>query len=178
MEQKYADILICRTGQGDMTAFEELYNQLSRKVYAFAMTIVKNSAVAEDIMQETFVRVYNAASDFKGSGSGVSWIMRIARNLAYNALSRRQAEPEENIDTEKSSDNTECSVIERIAVEEAMDTLDENERQIITLHAVVGMRLHEIAQIMDQPLGTVKWRHSAALKKLRNILDESEAKQR
>ena len=107
MEQKYADILICRTGQGDMAAFEELYNGLSRKVYAFVMTIVKNPSAAEDIMQDTFVRVYNAASEFKGGGSGVSWIMRIARNLAYNTLSRRQAEPEENIDAEKSSNDTE-----------------------------------------------------------------------
>lgn len=178
MEQKYADILICRTGQGDMAAFEELYNGLSRKVYAFVMTIVKNPAAAEDIMQDTFVRVYNAASEFKGSGSGVSWIMRIARNLAYNTLSRRQAEPEENIDAEKSLNDTESNVLERIVIEQAMETLDENERQIITLHAVVGLRLHEIAQIVNQPLGTVKWRHSAALKKLRNILDESEAKQR
>lgn len=177
MEQKYADILICRTGQGDMTAFEELYNELSRKVYAFVMTIVKNPAAAEDIMQDTFVRVYNAAADFKGSGSGISWIMRIARNLAYNTLARKQAEPEEKIDSEKTSDSTENNVVERIVIQQAMKSLDDNERQIITLHAVVGMKLHEIAKIMEQPLGTVKWRHSAALKKLRNILEESEAKQ-
>lgn len=177
MEQKYADILICRTGQGDMAAFEELYSQLSRKVYAFVMTIVKNPASAEDIMQDTFVRVYNAAADFKGSGCGVSWIMRIARNLAYNTLARKQTDSEEKIDAEKASDSTENNVLNRVVIQQAMQSLDDNERQIITLHAVVGMKLHEIAQIMEQPLGTIKWRHSSALKKLRNILDESEAKQ-
>ncbi len=171
MDNRRADELIRMVGQGDMTALEELYNSLSRGVYALVMTIVKNTSAAEDIMQDTFVRVYNAAPDFKANGAGVAWIMRIARNLALNAVTAKKILPEDSLAAMPSSVTAENSAIDRVMINRALDKLTEQEREIVTLHAVVGMTLGEIAKLTDQPLGTVKWRHSAALKKLRSYLD-------
>ncbi len=172
MDNKTADLLIRKTGQGDMNAFEQLYNELSKGVYALALSIVKNKSAAEDIMQDTFVRVYNAASGFNSSGAGVAWIMRIARNLSITAVSARISEPEEKIDEEKSYIGTEASAVDRLMLENALQALNDNERRIITLHAVTGLKLNEIANILDEPLGTIKWRHSEAMKKLRKSLGE------
>ena len=164
---------------GDMQAFEQLYNELSKNVYAFALSIVREKTAAEDIMQDTFVRVYNAASGFTAGGTGIAWIMRIARNLAMTAVTARKTEPEERIDEEKSYSGTESQAVTRLAIEDAMKVLNETERQIITLHAVSGMKLNEIAAIIDEPIGTVKWRHAEALKKLRRVLgEESEVSRR
>ena len=178
MDNRTADLLIRQTGQGDMNAFEQLYSGLSRAVYSFALSIVRDSAAAEDVMQDTFVRVYNAASGFTASGAGVAWIMRIARNLAMTLVSARKFEPEDKIDEERSYTGTESSVVDRLMLEQAMETLTDAERQIITLHAS-GLKLNEIARITDEPLGTVKWRHSEALKKLkRSLSDEKEVSRR
>ena len=170
MDNSTADLLIFKTGQGDMAAFEQLYNELSKSVYAFALSIVKNPAAAEDIMQDTFVRIFNAASGFRGGGKGIAWIMRIAHNLAISYVTAKTAEPEEKIDEEKSYNDTEASASDKIDIDAALGSLNEAERKIIILHAVSGLKLNEIAEILGEPLGTIKWRHSAALKKLKEKL--------
>ena len=70
MDNKTADRLILALAGGDMSALEALYSELAPVVYAFANSIVKNDTAAQDIMQDTFVRVYNSASSFKATGFG------------------------------------------------------------------------------------------------------------
>jgi len=172
MENRRADELIRRIGHGDMQALEELYKDLSRAVYGFVFSIVKNRTAAEDIMQDTFVRVYNAASAFRASGSGVSWVMRIAHNLSINAVKKKSTE--EFADLQKTAEDTANTAIDRTLINSALEKLSETERKIVVLHAVSGLTLSEIALVLDEPLGTVKWRHAAALGKMRKILKESE----
>lgn len=173
MDNRTADRLIEKTGQGDKTAFEELYNGLSKAVYAFAYSILKNEAAAQDVMQDTFVRVYRHSASFKPSGSGVAWIMRIAKNLCVTAASKPITEPVERIDTSgKRAPSAEESALGKTNISAALDCLSDDERRIITLHAVTGLTLKEIARIVDEPLGTVKWRHSQALKKMKRLLGE------
>ena len=174
MDNKTADGLICKIGQGDMSALEELYNALSRGVYAFALSIVRDTSAAEDIMQDTFVRVYNAAPCFRAGGAGVSWVMRIAHNLAINAVKAHPVQPEDQIDIFRSFSGAESSAVDRVMINAALDSLSETERKIVVLHAVMGMKLNEISEIINEPLGTVKWRHSAAVRKLRKMLSDAE----
>jgi len=174
MENRTADALIRKIGMGDMTALEELYNALSKAVFAFALSIVKNRSVAEDIMQDTFVRIYNSASAFKVGGSGVSWVMRIAHNLAINAVKSRHYTVDELEDDMSVVTNTDSAITDRITLNQALSRLGDTERKIVILHASVGLTLSEIAEILGEPVGTVKWRHSGALKKLRKMLEETE----
>lgn len=171
MDNNTADALILRISQGDMSALEELYNGLSRGVYAFALSIVRDKTMAEDIMQDTFVRVFSAASAFHAKGTGISWVMRIAHNLAINSVKTRSCVPENESEKNAPTADTEGAAVERVMIKNALDRLDDAEREIVALHSVVGLTLAEISQIVGQPLGTVKWRHATALKKLRKMLE-------
>ena len=173
IDNKKADVLICAVAGGDMSALEQLYSGLAPAVYAFARSIVKDDTAAQDIMQDTFVRVYNSASGFKAQGYGKAWIMQIARNLSINYLTARTStEPEELIAEHPSVDSTSDAAEARVMLSRAMDTLTDAERETVILHAVSGLKLERIAEIFAEPLGTVKWRHSRAMKKIRAAMAE------
>lgn len=174
MDNKKADQLIRRVAAGEMSALEELYDALSDRVFAFALSIVRNRDTAEDIMQDTFVRIYNAASGFSAEGAGLSWIMRITHNLAINSVRERKHLPPEELENESAPDSCEGLAVGRVLIADALEKLSDTERRIVVLHAGGGLTLGEIAQVLSEPLGTVKWRHASALKKLKRLLGEKE----
>lgn len=171
IDNKAADRLICEIAAGDMSALETLYRELAPGVFAFARSIVRDDATAQDIMQDTFVRVYNSAPNFRASGLGKAWIMQIARNLALNAVMRRQdSEPQEVIEERAAGESTEDCVEARVMIDHALNVLTDAEREVVVLHAVSGLKLDAVARIIGEPLGTVKWRHSRAMKKIRTAM--------
>lgn len=177
MESHEFDKLICQVAQGNSDSLELLYNACAKGVYALAYSIVRSHAVAEDIMQDTFVRVWASASSFTSKGNGRAWIYRIARNLSLNAVTRRKADSldaltEDNGDRLASDTSTETSAVTSYSIDQALSSMPEKEREIITLHSMCGLTLNEIASYLDAPLGTVKWRHAQALKKLRTMLSD------
>ncbi len=175
IDNRAADSLICAIGQGDMSALERLYSELAPAVCAFARSIVRDEAAAQDIMQDTFVRVYNSAGAFRPCGLGCAWVMQIARNLSLNALTRfSRTEPVESGPETAAADSTEDSAEARVMIVDALDSLSDAERQVITLHAVSGLKLDEVARVMNEPLGTIKWRHSQAMKKIRAAMSAGE----
>ena len=177
MEAHEFDILIEQVACGSSESLEKLYNACAKGVYALAYSIVKSHAAAEDIMQDTFVHVWNSASTFTAKGNGRAWIYRIARNLALNAVTRNRTDSlnaitEENGDRLASDTSTEESAVVGHSIETALLSLGDREREVITLHSMSGLTLNEIAAMLDIPLGTVKWRHAQALKKLRSVLSD------
>lgn len=177
MESHEFDILIKRVADGDTDSLEQLYNACAKGVYALAYSIVKSHASAEDIMQDTFVRVWASASKFTATGNGRAWIYRIARNLSLNAVTRGKTDSldamtEAQGDMLADSTSTENSAVTTHSVDEALSSLPDKEREVITLHSMGGLTLQEIAVTLDVPLGTVKWRHAQALKKLRHLLSD------
>ncbi len=177
MESHEFDILIMNVAQGDSDSLEQLYNACAKGVYALAYSIVKSHAAAEDIMQDTFVRVWSSASTFTSTGNGRAWIYRIARNLSLNAVTRGKADSldaitEETGDRLAALDSTENSAVMGHSIDSAISSLGDKEREIITLHSMSGLTLNEISDLLDVPLGTIKWRHAQALKKLRALLSD------
>ena len=101
--------------------------------------------------------------------------MQIARNLSLNAVTRTPGgEASEVIDDRASWENTEDSAEARVMINAALDRLSESQREVVVLHAVSGLRLEEIARVTGQPLGTVKWRHSQAMKIIRAAMADGE----
>lgn len=163
------DDLIIRVGQGDTDAFYELYIQARTPVYGFALSLTKNRVDAEDIMQDTFIRVRAAAHKYQPRGMGLSWILTITRNLALNLLANRARTSELSEELPwQSPESTE----DRAVLDAALHILDDIERQIVTLHLVSGFKHRETAKLLELPLNTILSKYSRALKKLKSYLTE------
>ena len=161
--------LILRIAGDDRQALETLYRETSASVYGFVLSIVRSSHIAEDIMQETYLKIYTSAKGYRPQGKPLAWILTIARNLSLMKLREKEAS---NIPLEPDwgvarSDGNLKKTVDRLVLETALRILSEEERQIIMLHDVSGMKHREIADIMSIPLPTVLSKYRRALSKLR-----------
>ena len=166
------EALICAVADGSMTAFQELYEQASRAVYGYALSIVKNRYDAEDIMQDTFIKVREAAHLYRAQGTPMAWLLTITKNLAYmkfradaRTVYSEQLKSEEEPDLSGIGDT-----LDRMVLKAALSQLDEQERQIVILHAVSGLKYREIADMLGLPLGSVLSKSHRSLKKLQQYL--------
>lgn len=167
LEQCLADM-----ASGDRTAFEDLYNLTHASIYAFALSVVGNAHDAQDIMHDTYLKIYSAAPFYQAKGTPMAWILTIAKHLSVSLLRERkknaEISPEEWDQHIPPSEDTERE--ERISLTEALKHLTEEERQIVILHAVSDLKHREIAHLLDLPLATVLSKYRRALKKLENNL--------
>lgn len=173
---KVDEALFVRIGQGDRNAFEELYVQTERAVYAYVFSILKNPEDTQDVVQDTYLRIRAAAHLYQPQGKPMAWIFTIARNLTHN-LQRRNVRSVylEDGDLENRKDFSYVTdPTDRLILEAAMELLSEEERQILLLHALSGMKHREIAKSMGVPLSTVLSRYQRSLKKLRKFLSGQE----
>ena len=150
---------------------------LEPRIAATIKSMLGNTMEAEDIGQETFIRLYNAIGNFRGESSLETYAVRIAINLSLNELNRQKRrnlffssrEPEEN-----EAVDTECQTAEkedtRDMVNRALQTLKPGFKSIIVLRLVNGYSVKETAQILNIAEGTVLSRLARAQQKLRKIL--------
>lgn len=173
-QQPIDESLFPRIGQEDRAAFEELYHLTERAVYTYALSLLKNPHDALDVTQETYLKVRASAHLYVPQGKPLAWMFTIARNLS-NTLLRRSGR---NVSAEAVllEDDLGHSYIQdptdRLALAAALDRLEEQERQIVLLHVVSGLKHREIAQDLDLPLGTVLTRYHRGLRKLKQFLTE------
>ena len=167
------DRALRRVANGHTDALETIYTQTSSAVYSYILSIVKNPEDAEDILQDTYVKVCLNASQYSSQGKPMAWILTIARNLSLMKLraGKRMSDiPEyewEAIVDESARFNTE----DRMVLEAAVAGVSDEESQIVMLHAVAGLKHREIADMLDMPLATVLSKYNRALKKMRRIIE-------
>ena len=164
----YLDKCIEETAIGNMEGFRNLYEETKSSVYGFALSILKNPDDAEDVLQDCFVKIYGAAGDYKSQGKPLAWIFTITINLCLQLIRDKQKTADiSEEDWEKfigTSDHV--SIEDNIVLTEVLKTLDEEDRQIVVLHAVSGMKHREIADFLKIPLSTVLSKYNRSLKKL------------
>lgn len=168
------DNLILNTARGNEQAFHELYEATRTAVYGFALSIVKNRQDGEDVLQETYISIYQGAGGYQRQGKPMAWILRIARNHALMKLrdhKKHQALPLEEMEGWLEGQQ-QLSSEDKMVLEAAMKALTEDERQIIALHALGGIKHREIADILDMKLSTVLSKYHRGLKKMRDIIGE------
>lgn len=90
MSDRSIESKIEETGKGDAQALTELFDELRMPIYLLAHAMLRDHALAEDVVQETFLRVMTRASSYQRTGSGRAWILRIAKNITYDALRLQQ----------------------------------------------------------------------------------------
>ncbi len=165
------EVLLQKISLGDRDAFEEFYEQTKASVYGFALSLLKNVHDAEDVMQTCYVNIYNAVSQYKPLGKPMAWVLTITKNLCYEKLrsQSRQGEMTEYCENNISLSKN-MNVEDRMLVEFCLEKLKEDERKIIVLHAVSGLRHREIAGLLGVPLGSVLSKYKRALEKIKKHL--------
>lgn len=166
--------LLARLAGRDKQALSELYHQMKTIIYSFALSILKNKADAEDVMQETFIKIYAAAGSYRSQGKPEAWMLTIARNLCLMRLRENKKtgalSPEELLlaDPCRPMENR----LDQIMLDAALNTLSTEESQIVILHALVGFKHREIADFLGLGLSTTLSKYRRALKKLQKELKE------
>lgn len=161
-------------GADDKAAFERLYLASERAVYSYVFAITKNADDTHDIVHDTFLKIREAAHLYKPQGKPLAWMFTIARNLT-NSHYRRRSHLGETADQDLSNDISLSYVndpTDKIVLQAALNILNEQERQIVLLHAVSGLKHHQIAADLGIPLSTALSQYHRALKKLRQQLGE------
>ncbi len=174
--------LIRRLQARDPNAMADLYDRFGRMIYALIFRIVRNSAAAEDLVQETFLRVWNRVQAFdREKGALGPWVLAVARNRAIDYLRSVDGRMAQNaFDLEKMEQpsqfgdfENEILNLDRVRLlKEAFEKLTPNQRIVLELAYYEGLSQSEMAARMKQPLGTVKTWVRTALKTLREQLGE------
>ena len=168
---------IMQVAEGDQQAFARLYEATASAVYGFALSILKDHTLAEDVMQDTYLQIHASAGKYLPQGKPMAWVLRIVRNLSLMKL--RQLKNNGAVSVEESWDLCEARDLisesnNKILIRAAMQVLTDEERQIVTLYAVSGMKHREIASLLELPLPTVLSKYRRALVKLRKRMEERE----
>ncbi len=166
------DGLLLRVGRGDREAFARLYSLTRGAVYALALSLLGDSHEAQDVAQDTFVKVWESAPSYRSEGSPMAWLLTVARNLARSRLRRssRQAELDEEEWNAIPADAPAVAPEDRAVLQEALFRLGAEERKVVLLHAVTGLKHREIAQLLGLPLSTVLSKYHRGLKKLKALM--------
>jgi RNA polymerase sigma-70 factor (ECF subfamily) len=185
--------LLRRCARGDAAAYRELVERVEKPLVNFILRFVGERNVAEDLFQETFVRVVKTLGSFRPEASLTTWIFTIARNLSLDWLKAKRRHREMALDAATSEekgriiyfkdvlrsgaaapeDRAELTEDER-RVSASLSKLSPIKREALVLRIYAGLQYSEIARIQNAPVGTVKFRIHEALKDLSQLMGAGE----
>lgn len=168
---------------GDGQAFEQLLNKYLSSVYNFVFQMARDREVADDIVQETFIKAWKHLADFDRERSFKTWLFTIAKHTAFDCFKKKKALPFSAFD-----DGEGGSVFEEVGgdqvlpdeilgreeavadLDRALAKLPDGSRNILLLAYREDLSLQEIAEVLGEPYNTVKSRHNRAIRKLRQVM--------
>lgn len=175
--------LISRAALGDRAAFAALYAATSAKLFAVSLRIVRERPLAEEALQDSFVNIWNHASDYAQAKSApLTWMTAIVRNRSLDIVRRTREEPDVDEElTARLADPGASPAAEAEGradarrIERCLAELEASERQTIALAFYHGLTHSELAQHLRRPLGTVKTHVRRGLAKLKDCLLRADA---
>jgi RNA polymerase sigma-70 factor (ECF subfamily) len=186
--QTDADIML-RVKAGDQSAFEYLVQKYRRPMVSFMYRMARNSAAAEDLAQEVFLRVYRSRENYEASAKFTTWLYRIATNLAVNhARDSRHERPEVQVSLDEPDDDTgttlelpdaslnaEQQMVRRermLAIRRKVEALPEQQRLAVIMHKYQQMDYKQIAEVLKKSESATKSLLFRAYETLRDQLKE------
>ncbi len=189
-EAAYDVTLIKRFHTGDDAAFEEIMQRYHAKIFTLANNLLRNTADAEEIAQDTFIRAHRGLENFRGDSSLATWLYRIALNLARNrywyffrrrrqdtiSLERPIGEENDSTFSDFIASESHTPVQETVTQEfsdlvaACMEKLDPRHREILNMRNVLNLPYDDIARAVGINVGTVKSRIARARENLRKLL--------
>ena len=180
--------LVKRTQEGDTQAFDELIMKYSRKLYGLVYNMTSNKEDTHDLLQDIFAKAYRSLGRFRGNSTFYTWIYSIAVNMTLNFLKKRKRRSGYSFDDVDSGIQNDPAFIDQRhhsnprrqsnihelqkKLNEAMQTLSEEHRAVVTMFDIQGMPHAEISQILGVSEGTVRSRLYYAHKQLQGYLEE------
>ncbi len=184
---------LSRVALGDRVAFRTLYDQAGAHLLGVILRINSDRAQAEELLQEVFIKIWNAASSFDAQkAQAMTWMTSVARNRAIDSLRRRQTEPHE-VRSRHSADDEEEDMLNQFAsdapgpmellgqavqakaIKVCLGGLNREQQQSLALAFYEGLSHAEVAEHLGQPLGTVKSWVRRGLQGLRTCLERAGA---
>jgi RNA polymerase sigma-70 factor (ECF subfamily) len=175
--------LMLRIAQGDQRAFETLYDLFSGILFATAYRVLNNQAAAEDVVQDTFIQIWQKAPQYDpAKGKPLTWAVTLTRNRSIDRLRSTQRRSRMQDDLQAESETFEQfdgrSSLDAISsaetsqrVRDAVNKLPADMREAIELAFFGSLKQSEIAERLNTPLGTIKARIRRGMTKLQNMLD-------
>ena len=167
IEAYIADIAL-----GKMDALSKLYELIKTDIYAYALSKLASKPDAEDVTHDTFVLIYKHAKQYRAEGKPLAWIFTIELNLIRKLCNSQR--PNLSLDEAIGTKSSESDFTNQIINSQFLK-LSPEEREIITLHVVSGLKHREIAKLLDKPLSTVLSKYNRAIKRLQAEVREVEA---
>lgn len=176
-----------RAREGDLSAFEQLFNKHQKRVYNIALQMLGDESEAADITQEAFVKVYRSLSKLNSDAAFVTWLKTITINLCRDILRKRGNTKVSSLDEPKTADDgseiafdvpdstndpekkLQSALVEG-AVRSAISRLAPYYREVVVMACIDGMSIDEIAKVLGSPAGTIKSRLSRARTELKRHL--------
>jgi RNA polymerase sigma-70 factor, ECF subfamily len=174
--------LMRRVTRGDQDALAELMTRWTRPVYSLALRILRNAELAEEVTQDVFLKVWKHASLFEEQrGAFSSWVLTMTHHGSIDALRRAKARGSQ---VTSILDNVLSATLpsprpgvtpwQRLRLEQALATLPERQREVVELAYYGGHTREEMAQILKEPVGTVKTRLRDAIQRLAEVFRDPE----
>lgn len=164
--------------KGDMAAFEELYQRHHRRVYSICLRMLQNAYEAEDLTQDVFIQLYRKVGSFRGDSAFTTWLHRMTvnqvlmhfrkRNVKYEKTTEEGETPDQIVTG--TSDPDRMPIVDKIALENAIEQLPDGYKNVFVLHDVEGYEHEEVARILGCSVGTSKSQLHKARLKLRKLL--------
>jgi RNA polymerase sigma-70 factor (ECF subfamily) len=174
--------LVARVAQADAGALEALYRRYGRPCFGLARRILADEQFAQDVVQEVFLTVWRDASRYDPTRGGFStWLLSMTHHKAVDAVRREETLRKrrttadvlaDRVSEAPQVDDEVWSLLRRSRVREALQLLPDPQREALTLAYFGGYTQREIAGLTDTPLGTVKTRMLAGMRRLREALEE------
>ena len=169
--------LMVLVAEGEQQALETLYERIARIVFSLAWRMLGSRQIAEEVVQEVFLKVWRGASSFHLERGSVSqWLLSICHHRAVDELRRDGRTPDWNpLDPDsyagaEEEDHADL-LVERDSIRQALESLPGEQKQVIVMAYFQGMTQTEIAEALELPLGTVKTRMRSGLQKLKARLE-------
>lgn len=166
--------LLKAVGQGNEAAIRELYEQYSRRIYAFTLNRVGDPGLAEEIVIDTMHEVWKRPDRFRGESKFSTWLLGVAR---YKILSARRSRGPDHDELDEELPSDDCSAFDLLAqkqrhegVQHCMGKLSAEHRECLHLVFYEGMSVREVAEVQDAPENTIKTRLFHARQKIKNCL--------
>ncbi len=177
--------LLARTALGDRAAFAELYRATRSQLFGVSLRIVRERPLAEEVLQDSFVNIWNHASGYaRAKSAPTTWMTAIVRNRSLDVVRRTREEPDVDdalaarlVDESASPVREAQARADSHALRDCLDELDPEQRQSIALAFFHGLSHSELAAHLRRPLGTVKTHVRRGLLKLRDCLSRGGAQE-